>query len=74
MTNWNQHCYGNAWVNDGAVGFWATFAAGTTAQKVLDDYMSTADYSAATGLFQVCAVIDGDVAICTVGPGGEVQS
>jgi len=69
---WNQVKDGNAHVSDGAEGFWATFPAGTSAQTVLDEYMSTADYSAATAKFSVTAEIEGNTASCTVGPGGEV--
>ena len=75
MTNrWNEVCEGNAHVSDDCVGSWATFPAGTSAQEVLDEYMSTADYSGATGSFVVTATIDGDTASVRVGPGGEVQS
>lgn len=71
-TKWNQVQQGNAWVTDGAEGFWAEFPAGTSAKVVLVDYMSTADYSGATGAFTVRAEIDEDVASLRVGPGGEV--
>jgi hypothetical protein len=71
---WNQAQEGNAWVSDGQEGFWATFPEGTTAATVLTEYMSTADYSGATGTFCVRAEIDGDTASIQVGPGGEVQS
>ena len=71
---WNQTRDGNAHVSDGAEGFWSHFPAGTTAQAVLDEYMATADYSAATGTFAVWAEIDGDTASVRVGPGGDVQS
>lgn len=74
MNKWNQVQDGNAHVSDGAEGFWAEFPAGTTAQAVLDDYMSTADYSGATGTFRVTAEIDGALASVRVGPGGEVRS
>jgi hypothetical protein len=69
---WNQAQRGNAHVSDGAEGFWADFPPGTSAQKVLDTYMATADYSGATGPFVVRAEIDGDVASVRVGPGGVV--
>jgi len=72
MADWNQNQDGNAWVNDGAEGYWAHFPAGTTAQDVLDDFMSTADYSAATGTFAVRAEISGTVASVIVGPGGTI--
>ena len=70
---WNQVKNGNAYVSDGAVGCWASFPPGTSAKAVLDDYMSTADYSAATGTFTVCAEIEGNIATVVVGPGGEVR-
>ena len=69
---WNQQQEGNAHVSDGQEGYWATFPQGTSAKKVLDVYMSTADYSAGTGTFTVTAKIGGDVASVRVGPGGEV--
>lgn len=71
-TIWNEIGEGNAHVGDGCVGSWATFPEGTTAQAVLDDYMSTADYDGATGEFTVTAEIDGQLASCRVGPGGEI--
>jgi len=71
---WNQVRRGTAWVSDGAEGFWADFPAGTSAEDVLAEYLSTADYSGATGTFIVRAEIGGDVATVKVGPGGEVQS
>lgn len=69
---WNQTKQGNAHVSDGAEGFWATFPDGTSARQVLDEYMSTADYSGATGMFTVTAEINGELCSCRVGPGGEV--
>jgi len=57
MTTWNQAMQGNAHVSDGAEGYWAEFPEGTSAQAVLDDYMSTADYSGATQAFDVVAEI-----------------
>lgn len=69
---WNQVRRGNAWVTDGAEGFWAQFPAGTSAQEVLDEYLATADYSGATSTFTVRAEIAGNVASVRVGPGGEV--
>ena len=69
---WNQVQRGNAHVTDGAEGFWADFPPGTSAQAVLDAYLATADYSAATGSFTVTAEIDGNVASVRVGPGGVV--
>jgi hypothetical protein len=71
MTAWNQTQQGNAHVEDGAEGFWASFPEGTTAQAVLDEYMSTADYSGATGSFVVRAEIGGATASVRIGPGGE---
>jgi len=73
MATWNQTQQGNAWVSDGAEGYWAEFPAGTSARQVLDAYMATADYSGATATFTVRAEIDGQVATVRVGPGGEVQ-
>ncbi len=73
-TKWNEVPSGNAHVSDGAMGFWATFPSGTSAQAVLNEYMSTADYSSATGTFTVSAEIEGRVASVKVGAGGEVQS
>jgi hypothetical protein len=73
MTTWNQVQNGNAHVSDGVMGFWASFLPGTTAQEVLDNYMSTADYSAATCDFTVTATIEGDVArtiVHVLGEGG----
>jgi len=69
---WNQQKIGNAWVTDGAEGFWAQFPRGTSAQTVLNVYLSTADYSGATGTFDVTAHINGDVASCRLGPGGAL--
>jgi len=69
---WNQQQEGNAHVSDGQEGYWATFPRGTSAQRVLDTYMATADYSGATGTFTVTATIDGDMASVRVGPGGEI--
>jgi len=74
MVKWNQIKDGNARVSDGAEGYWASFPAGTSARTVLDEYLSTADYSGATGTFTVRAEIDGDLASVVVGPGGEVRS
>ncbi len=72
-TQWYQTRRGNAHVSDGSMGFWATFPKGTTAKTVLDDYMSTADYTAATAAFTVEAEIDGHIASVRVGPGGAVR-
>lgn len=69
---WNQQQQGNAHVSDGQEGYWATFPRGTSAQRVLDVYMATADYSGATGTFTVTAEIEGRMASVRVGPGGEV--
>ena len=69
-TKWNQVKVGNAHVSDGAEGFWAEFPAGTSAKTVLDDYMSTADYSGTTSHFLVTAEINGNLADVVVGPGG----
>jgi hypothetical protein len=74
MNRWNEAGRGNAHVSDGCIGYWSEFQEGTTAQMVLDDFMSTADYSGATGTFVVEAEIDGQLASVCVGPGGEVQS
>jgi hypothetical protein len=71
---WNQTRHGNAHVSDGQEGFWASFPKGTSAQAVLDEYMSTADYTGATGTFTVEAEIEGRLASVRVGPGGEVRS
>ncbi len=55
-------------LSDGAEGYWAEFPEGTSAQAVLDDYMSTADYSGATKAFVVTAEIGGQVAQVRVQP------
>jgi hypothetical protein len=62
IKGWNQAGQGNAYVSDGAERYWAEFPAGTSAQAVLDDYMSTADYSWATEAFFVTAEI-GDLRV-----------
>ena len=67
---WNQNKDGNAWVSDGAEGYWAHFPPGTSAKEVLDVFMETADYSNSTITFTVRAEIDGDVAEVRVEPGG----
>lgn len=68
---WNQNKDGNAWVSDGAEGYWAHFPPGTSAKEVLDVFMETADYSNSTITFTVRAEIDGDVAEVRVEPGGR---
>jgi hypothetical protein len=73
---WNQAVRGNVHVSDGAEGFWAQMRPDVTAQEALDEYMSTADYSAATGAFTVTAEVlsgkhEGDTKTLRVGPGGE---
>ena len=73
-TAWNQVQQGNAHVSDGQEGFWSEFPAGTSAQAVLDEYMSTADYTGATGTFTVTARISGNLASVDVGPGGVKSS
>ncbi len=70
---WNQNKDGNAWVSDGAEGYWAHFPPGTSAKEVLDVFMETADYSNSTITFTVRAEIDGDVAEVRVEPGGRVR-
>ena len=70
---WNQNKDGNAWVSDGAEGYWAHFPPGTSAKEVLDVFMETADYSNSTITFTVRAEIDGDVAEVRVEPGGREQ-
>jgi len=71
--SWNQSGSGNAHVGDGQEGFWAKFPAGTSAQAVLDTYLSTADYTGSTKAFRVTAGIGGDLASVRVEPGGDVR-
>lgn len=62
---WNETCDGNVHVDDGCMGFWATFPEGTTAKQALDAYMSTADYSAATKPFTIRATIEATGETCS---------
>ena len=66
--DWNQAGEGNVHVSDGREGYWATMPDGTTAQQALDDFMSSADYSAATKSFVVRATVGDDVAETTYEP------
>lgn len=72
MAKWNQSQVGNAHVSDGCMGYWAEYPVGTAAIDVLNDFLSTADYSASTADFVVRAEIDGNVSSRTVRAGGYV--
>jgi hypothetical protein len=71
--SWNQVGRGNAHVSDAQEGFWAKFPAGTSAQDVLDTYLSTANYVGSTKAFRVTAGIGGDFASVRIEPGGDVR-
>jgi hypothetical protein len=59
-TIWNQSGTGNAHVHDGQEGYWATFQDGATAEEVLDEYLRTADYTAATDPYVFVTAAIGD--------------